>query len=156
MSERRRLVFGDADQVAAEVSRLRKGYRKMGNWSLPQICQHLTKAIGYSMNPAPDRKVESGFMQWLQVKAILAFGQIPAGVEAPQRIVPPEETEESAVDDFLSMLQKLKDFRGEFAPHPMLGRMKHGDFVKLHLIHCAHHLGFLTPAPAAGQAPAVG
>jgi hypothetical protein len=146
VSDRRKLKFADADAVAAEVKRLRKGYRKTGEWSLPQMCQHLDKAIRFSMKPAPDRKVKRGPVKWAQLKAILMVGRLPSGIKAPDRVIPPVDTPDSAIDEFLGALEELKNFKGEFGPHPMLGRIKHRDFVRLHLVHCAHHFGFLSPA----------
>ncbi len=146
MSERRRLKFANADAVAAEVGRLRKGYAQAGEWSLAQTCKHLEMAIRLSMTPAPDRKNEITFLQWLQLKLILTFGRIPAGLAAPKRIIPPDDTPDSAIDEFMEALRELKDFKGEFSPHRRLGKMKNRDYVRLHLIHCAHHLGFLSPA----------
>jgi len=145
VSERRRLKFADADAVAAEIGRLRKGYSRAGNWSLPQVCRHLEMAMRYSMKPAPDRKVETTWFQWVQLKIMLASGKIPAGVPAPERIVPPQDTPDAAIDECLAALEELKNFKGQFAPHPFLGWIKHRDWVALHLIHSAHHLGFLSP-----------
>jgi hypothetical protein len=145
VSERRKVKLADADAAAAEVERLRKGYRKVGEWSLPQTCKHLDMAIRYSMVPAPERKNTQTFSQWLLLKIILLFGRIPAGVAAPKRIEPPEDTPDSACDGFLGALREMKEFRGEFAPHPRLGKMKRRDYVRLHLIHTAHHFTFLIP-----------
>jgi hypothetical protein len=145
VSERRKLKFADTDAAAKEVERLRKGYTRTGEWSLPQMCKHLDMAIRYSMKPAPERKNEITFLQWVQLKLILAFGRIPSGIYAPKRIIPPDDTPDSAIDEFLVALQEMKEFKGEFAPHPRLGKLKRRQYVRLHLIHCAHHLGFLTP-----------
>lgn len=145
MTERRKLKFADTEAAAAEVERLRKGYTVVGEWSLPQMCRHLDMAIRYSMKPAPERKNEITFLQWVQLRLILAFGRIPAGIAAPKRICPPDDTPEAAIDEFLEALREMKDFKGEFAPHPRLGKIKRRQYIRLHLIHCAHHLGFLRP-----------
>lgn len=145
MSERRKLKFATTEEAAAEVERLRKGYKQLGEWSLPQMCRHLELAIHYSMQPAPERKNETKFTQWLLLKIILLFKRIPAGQANSKRITPPDEVPESAIDEFKDELKKMDEFKGEFSPHPMLGKIKHKDYVKLHLIHCAHHFGFLVP-----------
>jgi hypothetical protein len=145
VTERRKLKFADTEAAAAEVERLRKGYTVVGEWSLPQMCRHLDMAIRYSMKPAPERKNEITFLQWVQLRLILAFGRIPAGIAAPKRICPPDDTPEAAIDEFLEALREMKDFKGEFAPHPRLGKIKRRQYIRLHLIHCAHHLGFLRP-----------
>jgi hypothetical protein len=145
VSERRRLHFADTNQVATEVGRLRVGYSRAGEWSLPQTCWHLSKAICFSMRPGPWDPVRGGFLRWMMQKIILISGKIPSGMYAPERITPPKETGDAAIDEFLTDLETLKNYKGEFAPHPKLGKLSHRSFYKLHLIHCAHHLGFLTP-----------
>jgi hypothetical protein len=143
VSDRRTLKFAGADDVAADVKRLRPGYRQAGSWNLPQISWHLDKAIRFSMEPRPP--IAPSLVQKMQLKAILAIGRIPNGVQAPERVQPPPDTPESAIDEFLEALVILKDFKGEFAPHRMLGSMDHDQFMRLHLIHCAHHISFLSP-----------
>jgi hypothetical protein len=133
------------DEVAGEVDRLKRGYEKVGEWNLPQTCKHLELAIRYSMQPAPERKNTQTWTQWILTRGILLVRRIPAGQAAAKRIEPPEDVPESAISGFLESLQELKNFRGEFSPHPRLGKMKRRDYVKLQLIHCAHHFGFLIP-----------
>ena len=145
MSVRRKLKFADTDAVAAEVRRLRSGYRKIGEWSLPQACWHLETAIRLSMQPHPQKDFKAGLGRKVLLLAILIIGRIPAGAHAADIVTPAKEVPESAIDDFVGVLEKLKDFTGEFAPNPMFGRLTHGQYVRLHLIHCAHHLGFLVP-----------
>jgi hypothetical protein len=149
--DRRRLKFADADAVAADVRDLREGYSKCGNWTLEQACWHLAKALRASMRPPPYDPVESSLIKKVQLRAILLAGRIPSGVRAPEHIVPPGDVPESAIDDLLAALEELKQFKGEFAPHRMLGNVKHDDFVRLHMIHCGHHLGLLHPTVAVGS-----
>ena len=151
MSERRPLKFADADAVAADVRRLREGCTQCGNWSLQQTCWHLAKALRASMRPGPHEPVETGIVKKMQLRAILMAGRIPSGVKAPQHVVPPADVPEAAIDDFLMALEELKQFKAHFAPHRMLGHVEHDDFIRLHLIHCAHHLSRLRPAVAAGS-----
>jgi hypothetical protein len=145
VTERRRLHFADTNAVAEEVGRLRAGYSQAGNWSLPQVCWHLTRAIRFSMRPGPYEPVRGGLIRWLMVRAVLITERIPAGAYAPERITPGKDVGDAAIDEFLTTLEELKDYRVEFAPHPRLGNLSHRGFFKLHLIHCAHHLGFLMP-----------
>jgi hypothetical protein len=72
-------------------------------------------------------------------------GRIPAGQAGSKRIMPPDDTPESAIDGFLEALDVLKNFKGEFSSNPRLGKMSHKAYKRLHLIHCAHHFGFLIP-----------
>ncbi len=150
MSNKRPLKFANADAVAADVRLLHEGYSQSGNWSLQQICWHLAKALRSSMRPGPHDPVETGIVKKMQLRAILMAGRIPSGIKSPEHVVPPPDVPESAIDDFLTALEELKQFKGDFAPHRMLGNVGHEDFIRLHLIHCAHHLSHLRPAVTAG------
>jgi hypothetical protein len=146
MAKHRHLRFADVDSVAAEVRRLRGGYDRAGNWSLEQVCWHLDKALSTSMQPGPHAPAPAGLIRRLQLKIILTTGRIPIRVQGPQRVMPPAQIDPAAIDDFLLTLQALGAFEGQFKPHPMFGPMDRDRFLRLHMIHCAHHLGFLVPA----------
>jgi len=146
MVRRRHLKFADADAVAAEVHRLRGGYERAGYWSLEQTCWHLNKAVYYSMQPGPHDTARAGLVKRLQLKVILATQRIPRGRRAPQRVMPPDQVEESVIDELLRTLQALKTFPGPFAPHRIFGKIDDERFFRFHMIHCAHHFGFLIPA----------
>jgi hypothetical protein len=143
VSDRRNLKFEGADDVAVDVKKLRPGYTRAGSWDLPQTCWHLNKAIRFSMEPRPP--VTPTLLQRMQLKTILMVGRIPAGVQAPDRILPPPDASEGSIDEFLEALVLLRDFKGEFAPHRMLGSIDPDKFMRLHLIHCAHHFSMLSP-----------
>jgi hypothetical protein len=142
---RRQLKFIDATQVADEVLRLRRGYKRNGNWSLPQICWHLNIAVRTSMNPPADAKPVSKPELREKLRALLESRQVPAGLESPERAVPPVDAPEEAIDEFLATLTALHFFRGPFGPHRLFGTISFQDYVQFHMIHCAHHLGFLAP-----------
>jgi Protein of unknown function (DUF1569) len=145
VTERRKLHFANTEAVAADVGKLRAGYRQLGSWSLPQTCWHLKKALDFSMRAGPYDPMRGGLGKWILMRGILLVGRLPTGVYAPERITPAKDVPESAIDEFLTTLETLKNHKGEFAPHPRLGTLSRRSFYKLHLIHCAHHLGFLIP-----------
>jgi hypothetical protein len=147
---RRSLKFGSPDDVAADVKRLRPGCSHSGNWNLAQTCWHLDKALRSSMRPGPYDPAPPSLVQKMQLKAILALGRIPGGVQAPERVVPSPDVPETAVDDMLEALEMLKQHTGPFAPHRMLGEIEAEKFLRLHLIHCAHHLSLLSPMSSQG------
>jgi Protein of unknown function (DUF1569) len=146
MAKRRRLKFASAQDVAAEVRRLRRGYERAGNWTLEQICWHLNKALSYSMQSNPNAAAQRGLIRRLQLKFILRTGMIPIRTKAPQRIAPPQQIPEAVVDEFLLTLAALQRFEGPFSPHPIFGQIRVEEFVRFHMIHCGHHLGYLLPA----------
>jgi hypothetical protein len=139
------LTFGSPKDVITEVNHLRKGYAQSGNWSLPQICWHLNFASSRNMEPPPYLDVPKRPETAEALQRVLKAGRIPAGVQGPERAMPPTDISESIFDDFFSTMTRLDTFTGPFRPHPMFGEMSLADGKRVHLIHCAHHLGFLSP-----------
>jgi hypothetical protein len=75
-------------------------------------------------------------------------GYLPDGITAPDPLVPPTDAPESSIDDLIASLTQLKAYKGEIAPHRLFGRIPDADARRLNLIHCAHHLSYLTPTTA--------
>lgn len=144
---RRQLNFNSEDDVIAEVRRLRaSGCTKRGNWSLPQICMHLDRAVQYRMQPgpyAPDTPEQNAKKPL--VAGILASGKLPQGITAPDAMIPPADCGEESIDSFLATMERYKRFPGPTAPHRIFGMLNEPDARMLNLIHCAHHLSYLTP-----------
>jgi hypothetical protein len=144
---RRQLNFETEDDVIAEVRRLRRGYVQAGAWSLPQMCAHLDKAVQARMLPgpfAPDTPEQAAKKSSL-IPGILASGKLPDGIKAPEPLVPPADCGDESIDDFLVTIEKYKRFPGPTAPHRIFGHLAEADARRLNLIHCAHHLAYLTP-----------
>ena len=62
-------------------------------------------------------------------------------------MTPPPVCGDDAIDSFLATLERFKKFPGPIAPHRLFGHLADADARKLNLIHCAHHLSYLTPTP---------
>ncbi|HVT82031.1 MAG TPA: DUF1569 domain-containing protein [Phycisphaerae bacterium] len=146
-AEKRLLKLANAEEVAGEVRRLRAGYARAGNWTLPQICWHLNTIMTFTMSPGPHAPLEVDAAAKAKLAQVLATGQV-SGVKAPERVVPPEDVGEEVIDQFLGTLQRLQTFKGPFAPHRLFGEVPFDDYVRLHLIHASHHLGHLIPKDA--------
>jgi hypothetical protein len=142
--QKRKLNLANVDEVTAEVRRLQKGYHRMGEWSLPQVCWHLNEVMTRTMLTKAVGAVEVKPEARAMLKKILEEGEMPR-VEAPGQVVPPADAEGLEVERFLETLERLRKFKGPFAPHRFFGEMGVEDYTRLHLIHCAHHLGYLVP-----------
>jgi Protein of unknown function (DUF1569) len=143
----RKLNFQDVDAVIAEVKRLRgTKCEKAGNWSLEQVCFHLNVAMNNTMRPGPHAPVEVSPELKARLANLLATGQMPGGLKGPEIANPPENVPDGTIDQFLATLEKLKTFKGPYAPHRLFGEISTSEFSKLHLMHSAHHLGHIVPA----------
>jgi hypothetical protein len=149
--QRRRLHFKDFDEARAEVQRLgAHPYARCGNWDLFQMCDHVSDAMDRCVSPAG-----FGFgLPWpLQALArtmilpvILWTGRIPAGTKVPEdRIPKPKGDPQRSVGEFERSTRQFEGHAGPFAPHPFFGRLTGEKWRRVHLIHIAHHLGFLVP-----------
>ena len=138
--------YASEDDVIADVKVMRRGYAQAGSWSLPQACAHLDKAVQFRMQPGPfppDTAEQAKNKE--RIPGILAAGKLPEGIKAPEPMLPPADCGEKSIDDFLATIEKYKRFPGPTAPHRIFGHLAEADARKLNLIHCAHHLSYLTP-----------
>jgi hypothetical protein len=144
---RGQLRFNSEDDVRADVNRLRRGYTQAGAWSLAQICCHLDKSMQHRMRPGPfEPTTPEQAARRDQLEHLLASGRLPDGQSAPDFMMPPSDCGDDAIDAFLARLEQFKDFPGPIAPHRIFGHLDDATARQLNLIHCAHHLSYLTPA----------
>jgi len=151
--KQRQLQFNDFAEVQAEVDRLhQRGYEKLGQWDLAQVCDHLTYFVQGSLDGFTFR------VPWLLkvlfgrfvLRRILKQRRMKEGGFTPQKPLPAAGGDEpAAVVRFKQSIERFQAHPGEFQPSPFFGHLTPQQWRDLHLIHCAHHLGFL--APRAGQ-----
>jgi hypothetical protein len=75
----------------------------------------------------------------------MAGWKLPDGISAPDSMMPPAGCGDEAIDAFITTLTNFKSFPGPIAPHRLFGQLSDADARRLNLIHCAHHLSYLTP-----------
>lgn len=148
--KRRSLRFASYAEMLAEVDRLEKGgYQRAGAWSLAENCDHLRIFMECSMHGFGDARVP-----WpvRMVGPVLLWGtlrrkRIPAGVQAPAPFLPAAHPADdpAVIDAFRQTVRTLEHFPGPLQPSPLFGRLSPAQWNQLHLIHGAHHLGFLVP-----------
>ena len=147
--QRRQLKYASADDLIADVERMRAGHsRAGGNWTLPQACWHLDVTTKFVMRPGPydpDTPEMVGMRPLMH--RILTEG-MPPGLTAPEHVVPTAEVPASAVDDFLTTLRRFATFKN-FAPHRRFGQVGDDAIRGLVLAHSAHHLAYFVPKATA-------
>lgn len=145
----RNLDFHDFPEVVAELDRLHaKGYEKTGNWDLAQVCNHLAYFIDGSLDGATYKVpwIFKALFGRLVLKRILSQRRMKVGVFTPQKPLPqPGGDEAAAVARLKQCIQRFQAHQGELQPSPFFGNLTPREWRELHLIHCAHHLGFLNP-----------
>src|SRR4051812_49208241 len=93
-SGRRSLQFATLEEAVADAERLLDGYRSLGQWSLGQVCRHLSRALLGSMRraQAPDTEapVAPTPEQLAARQRVLDEGTFPEGAPIPfEPLVPP-------------------------------------------------------------------
>lgn len=149
MSERRSLTFSRLDQVMPDVDRLLAGHQTIGNWSLGQICNHLSKTLQSSIDGFGRRAPWYLRLALGRVmkKRVLQAGTMTAGIKLPEQALPKPGLDDRAEAEALrAALNYFSGHAGAVAPHPFFGRMTKDEWSRLHAIHCAHHLSFVLPS----------
>jgi hypothetical protein len=147
--EPRRLEFTDFSQAFADIDRLhREGYTQLGQWDLAQACDHLGYFVEGSLD-GPNYKVPWLFKVLfgrLVIRRILKQRSMKAGIPTPQKPSPePGGDETAAIGRYKELIRRLQSHEGELHASPFFGYLSPQEWHDLHLIHCAHHLGFLIP-----------
>ena len=147
---RRPILLTSFDEVLAECNALfDSGYRKVGNWSLADACEHLQRSQDASI---------SGYPRWMSLFAPLRpfvrrlmlprllRGDSPAGLPTASTLVPKNSyNDETAIEALEQSMQRLRTHDGSFVPHPGFGLMNLPELERFHSAHASHHLSFLIP-----------
>lgn len=145
-SRRRGLSYENEEAVINDIQRLRSGYAKAGNWTLAQVCDHLDRGTKARMAPGPhEPTTPEQAARKSMVEQILATGELPDGIQAPDFMQPPADCGDEAIDRLIARLREFARFTGPIAPHRLFGHLPEQQIRRLNLIHCARHLSFLTP-----------
>ena len=137
------------DEVIAELDRLQaSGYQREGNWSLGQICRHLSIFVQGSMDgfngprlPWYVRVMAPLFVWWMRKKR-----RMPTGVRVPAAYAPGDHADDAGEVALLKgLLRRFELHQGPLHPSPFGGGIEPDECLDIHLIHCSHHLSFLQP-----------
>lgn len=152
--ERRRLKFQDLQDAVREAEALHAGgYRRLGKWDLSQACGHLADWLTFPVDGFP--KIPFYFRPTMflvrnmiapaMLRKTLATGEMPGGAPTMPATVPtPGGDEAKALARFRRAVERFQAHKGPYHPSPMFGQTSREDTTRIHLIHCAHHLGYLV------------
>ena len=127
-----------------------------GKWSSAQIVQHLAIGIDGSGRTFESRRAKSAMRrrprtprQRLGCFLVLGLGWIVPGREAPADVRPAERPDAAAVERqlregiarFVALERELLPARSRdlFVKHPYLGDLTLPEWLRFHVLHCAHH-----------------
>ena len=146
---RRDVRFSSLDEILADADGLvQSGYRRVGNWSLGQICKHLAVAMEAGIDgsdasaPWPIRWVASRFYKPKALKKMSAGFKLPK--KAAARMVPGATDDEAGLSELRRVIQRWKSETNR-EPHAFFGRMTPDEWDCLSLRHAELHLSFLIP-----------
>ncbi len=146
MTTRRRLSFQALDEIMPEVQRLLKGHAVAGQWSLGQICNHLSGAIRLTARPTSSAVPPATPEQAALKERFFAAGVFPDGRQSPPPFVPREDLDLAAeVASLASAIERFQGATGPYPSHPYLGPLSREEWLRFHCMHAAHHLGFSSP-----------
>jgi hypothetical protein len=146
-SGRRSIRFAQLSDVINDVERLRSSHRTLGQWSLAQICNHLSATMRYTVEGFPGPRAP-----WLvrhtfgatAKRFMLWTGRIPEGVRAPNGYVPAPKLElDKEVEGLKEAVARFQRADGQLKEHPLIGSMTRAQWEQYHCAHCAHHLSFV-------------
>jgi hypothetical protein len=147
---RRELHFTRIDEILTDIDRLSRGkFHTIGNWTFPQIVDHLARAIQASIDgfgfqaPWWARKIVAPLLKnSILTKPMWSGFKLP---ETAKALMPDSEITLAAAIDKLK--QAVARFQQEHkrAPHPFLGLMPPREYELLHLRHSELHLSFVVP-----------
>ncbi len=149
---RRNVHYRTMQELIDDVERLAAGpYRTVGNWSLAQICAHLSKGLNLALDggtiptPWPIRVAARLFF-----KRRLIEGPMPPGFKlkgsAVRVLVPGDDTEFDAAMRSLHESVARWQKGAPTHPHFILGPMTPAQWDSLQLRHAELHMSFVHPA----------
>jgi len=151
---RRQVRYESLAEFMAEVELLAAGpVHTVGNWTYPQILQHLAATIGCSLDGFPFRApwfVRHLIAPFLKNRFITQT--MRAGFNLPKSahaLLPsPEISLPESLVNLRRQVSRLGADERDRAPHPFLGRLAAQEWNSVHLRHAELHMSFVVPISA--------
>jgi hypothetical protein len=152
---RRKLTFGDWDAVVADAVNLHeRGYDRVGNLNLGQICNHLAIILEGAVNGFPSKLpwIVQMILRPIVLPGMLKHKPISVRAPAPGFADPNQPVEDQAgLDRLKAAVESFTAHSGEYQIHPAFGTLTRDQWHHQQLWHCEHHLSFLLPSDGAQQ-----
>lgn len=149
-ADKRPIRFESFDDILADMESIERSHnagtlRTSGNWGPGQIFAHLAKTMDMSIDGA-DFKIPTPLKLVAKVLRgrFLTKGLMP-GFNAPVSLDPGDVTFDDGISMLRDRIAKVQSGTQMTQDSPVLGRMSHDDWVKLHLRHSELHMGFVHP-----------
>lgn len=142
----RDLKFNDEQACIADMNALRQGHQAGGKWSLAQACWHCAWPLKQSLHapksirPSVDQKSSQAFMD-----QVIATGWPAERLDASREMTPPKDAGPEAIDEFISMLDRLANYPASHVDAHVFGPVDLARYRGFVLVHAAHHLNFFRP-----------
>ena len=153
------LHFESLNAIQDEArSLLERGYERQGEWSLGQVCTHLSAVMTACIDGFPPPPGAVALPLWIcrntvarsrAGKAWLTRAVTGSITTFPQMVPSDAIADDDGVSRLGQSIAAIESHVGSFAASPSLGPLDRGDVIALHLEHASHHLGFLVPVETA-------
>lgn len=129
--------------------------RTSGSWSAGQILEHCAKLMRFSFDG-----FEASAPWFIKAVGVLVFkpmlgkSHMKPGIKLPAKassLLPRDRVAfEEGLAAMRTQLDRIESGEQMTQPSPVLGKMSHEQWVKLHLDHCRLHFGFIQCDRVAG------
>lgn len=147
------------DELRAELDRFEAAHaagtlRTTGDWSDGQILEHCSIPIKFSLDGFFDDQGKPVTFPWYikivgvcVLKPLLGRSHMKPGIKLPAKaksMLPEDQQDfEGGMAKFRAQMARLDAGEQMNNPSPLLGKMRHDQWVLLHLDHCRLHFGFI-------------
>lgn len=117
----------------------------IGEWNLPQVFQHCTQSVRFSLTGFPEHKPD-WFLHSVGPMAFSLFsarGAMPHDLREAIPGAPVLDRNSPPASALQTLMQTLRDFdthTGALAPHFAFGTLSKQEYARAHVLHIRNHL----------------
>jgi hypothetical protein len=148
VSGRRQLKFSSYDDILRDVHDLAsRPSRQLGNWSLGEICEHLSQAMNMAVDGSTIKPPWYIRLAAPLIKKRFLSRPMNPGFQLPKRavfLIPNCKEPQQGIAALERAIERLKTTE-ERKPHFVFGHFTRDEWDQLQLRHSEMHLGFIVP-----------